>query len=79
VAVVGASTSLFGAVWTKAELRKLLAAIGARVIARELPVPRAQEAFDSSGGLSDREQQALFTEIVATLITEARLPTHQAA
>jgi chromate reductase, NAD(P)H dehydrogenase (quinone) len=79
VAVVGASTSIFGAVRAQADLRKVLAAIGAQVIDRELPVPRAQEAFDSSGALGDREQQALLAEIVATLITEARVPADQAA
>jgi chromate reductase, NAD(P)H dehydrogenase (quinone) len=79
VAVVGASTSLFGAVWAQAELRKVLAEIGARVIERELPVSRAQEAFEPSGALADPEQQALLAGIVATLITEARLPAHQAA
>jgi chromate reductase, NAD(P)H dehydrogenase (quinone) len=79
VAVIGASTSLFGAVWAQAELRKVLTAIGARVIDRELPVPRAQDAFDSSGGLGDPQQQAVLDDIVATLITEARLPAHQAA
>ena len=36
-------------------------------------------AFDPSGALADPEQQALLAEIVATLITEARLPAHQAA
>jgi chromate reductase len=56
LAVIGASTSLFGAVWAQAELRKVLAAIGARVIDRELPVPPAQDAFDSSGALGDPEQ-----------------------
>lgn len=79
VAVVGASTSIFGAVWAQADLRRVLAAVGARVIDRELPVPRAQEAFDSSGALGDREQQTRLAEIVATLITEARVPACQAA
>jgi chromate reductase len=77
--VIGASTSLFGAVWAQAELRKVLAAIGARVIDPELPVPRAQDAFDSSGALADRKQRALLTDIVASLIAEARFPAHQAA
>ena len=36
-AVVGASTGLFGAVWAQAEVRKVLAAIGAEVVDRELP------------------------------------------
>jgi chromate reductase, NAD(P)H dehydrogenase (quinone) len=30
--VVGASTGLFGAVWAQAEARKVLAALGARVL-----------------------------------------------
>ncbi len=33
-AVIGASTSLFGAVWAQAEARKVLGAMGARVIDR---------------------------------------------
>ena len=45
VAVVGASTGLFGAVWAQAELRKVLGAIGARVVDRELPVGLADDAF----------------------------------
>jgi len=43
VAVIGASTGMFGAVWAQAELRKVLGAIGAKVIDRELPVPMADE------------------------------------
>src|SRR5262245_56862798 len=45
-AVIGASTGLFGAVWAQAEGRKVLAALGARVIDGELPVTQAQDAFD---------------------------------
>jgi chromate reductase, NAD(P)H dehydrogenase (quinone) len=45
VAVVGASTGMFGAVWAQAELRKVLGAMGARVVDRDAPVPRAHEAF----------------------------------
>ncbi len=48
-AVVGASTSLFGAVWAQAELRKVLSTIGARVVDRELPIPQAEEALGSDG------------------------------
>ena len=39
VLVVGASTGAFGAAWAQAELRKVLAALGARVVDVELPVP----------------------------------------
>src|SRR5207253_2671340 len=45
VAVVGASTGGFGAVWAQAELRKVLAALGARVLDLELPVPHAHTRF----------------------------------
>ena len=38
VAVVGASTGLFGAVWAQADLRRILQVIGATVDERELPV-----------------------------------------
>jgi chromate reductase len=38
VAVVGASTGLFGAVWAQAETRKVLGIIGADVLDGELPV-----------------------------------------
>jgi chromate reductase, NAD(P)H dehydrogenase (quinone) len=50
VAVVGASTGLFGAVWAQAELRKVLGSIGARVVDEELPVGQAHEAFTPDGG-----------------------------
>src|SRR6266545_3208920 len=48
-AVVGASTGMFGAVWSQAEARKTLAASGARVIDKELPVGQADEAFTDDG------------------------------
>ena len=53
VAVIGASTGLFGAVWAQAELRKVLAAIGARVLDRELPVGMADDAFTADARLAD--------------------------
>ncbi|MHB8532420.1 MAG: NADPH-dependent FMN reductase [Solirubrobacteraceae bacterium] len=48
-AVIGASTSLFGAVWAQAETRKVLGATGAKVIDRELPVPHAHETLGQDG------------------------------
>lgn len=62
--VIGASTGMFGAVWSQAETRKVLGAIGARVIDRELPVPTADEQFHESGRLSDAELEA---ELVVSL------------
>ena len=63
-AVIGASTGMFGAVWSQAETRKVLGAIGARVVDRELPVPTAHEQFHESGRLSDAE---LERELVVSL------------
>ena len=42
-AAIGASTGMFGAVWAQAELRKVLGALGGRVIEAELPVGHAKE------------------------------------
>jgi chromate reductase, NAD(P)H dehydrogenase (quinone) len=71
VAVVGASTGVFGAVWAQAELRKVLAALGARVLDVELPVPHAHTRFDD-GGLTDDEIRASLAEAVEALAAESR-------
>ena len=42
-AAIGASTGMFGAVWAQAELRKVLGAMGGRVVEAELPVGHAKE------------------------------------
>ena len=47
VAVIGSSTGLFGAVWAQAELRKVLTAMGARVVDVEIAVGLAAEKFDA--------------------------------
>ena len=69
VAVIGASTGLFGAVWAQAELRKVLRHTGARVLDEELPVPGAAWAFADDGDLADpelgRRLEALLEELVA--------------
>ena len=44
--VIGASTGMFGAVWAQAETRKVLGALGARVVDEELPVALAPEGLD---------------------------------
>src|SRR3954468_8611723 len=49
VAVVGASTGAFGAVWAQAELRKVLATAGARVVEGDVAVGHAHERFDENG------------------------------
>ena len=71
VAVVGASTGGFGAVWAQAELRKVLAALGARVLDVELPVPHAHTRFDE-GDLTDDEIRTALAEVLETLAEEVR-------
>jgi chromate reductase len=71
-AVIGTSTGMFGAVWAQAELRKSLAAAGARVIDRELPVADAENAFEPGGALAEYDQTLALGEIVAELLAEAR-------
>src|SRR6266849_5213055 len=71
VAVVGASTGAFGAVWSQAELRKVLAALGARVLDLELPVPHAHTRFEA-GGLIDDEIRASLADAMEALTEEIR-------
>jgi chromate reductase, NAD(P)H dehydrogenase (quinone) len=72
-AVIGASTSMFGAVWSQAETRKVLAAAGARVIDRDLPLPYAEELFDEDDKLKEPELQQKLEQIVGELVAQARL------
>jgi chromate reductase len=71
VAVIGASTGMFGAVWAQAELRKVLASAGARVLDAELPVPTAHTRFDEAGRLVDHEIRERLAEVVQTLAGSA--------
>ena len=72
VAVIGASTGMFGAVWAQAELRKVLGAAGARVVDRELPIATADEAFDESGALLDRDLRLELDGVLAELLNTAQ-------
>jgi chromate reductase, NAD(P)H dehydrogenase (quinone) len=78
VAVISASTGMFGAVWASAELRKVLGLIGARALDRDTPVgmagsgslesPETREALEAT--LNDlaemvAERQALLAERAA--------------
>jgi chromate reductase len=67
-AVIGASTGLFGAVWAQAEVRKVLAAIGADVVDRELPVMQAHIQFDEYGNLREEDLRGQLAEHVAALV-----------
>lgn len=66
--VLGASTGMFGAVWSQAETRKVLSAIGARVLDLELPVPSAHEQFTDAGALADGDIEQSLSEALAALV-----------
>jgi chromate reductase len=72
VAVVGASTGAFGAVWAQAELRKVLAATGARVVDAEVAVGHAHERFDAEGKLVDDNARGQLREVVDAVVAELR-------
>jgi chromate reductase len=77
-AVIGASTSMFGALWAQAELRKVLSAAGARVLDAELAVATAHEAFDDDEALNDVELHEALGAIVDDLVEMARQRTERA-
>jgi chromate reductase len=67
VAVVGASTGAFGAVWAQAELRKVLASMGARVVEGDVAVGHAPTRFDEEGTLVDDQLREQLQETVGAL------------
>src|SRR5512133_3509325 len=70
VAVVGASTGAFGAVWAQAELRKVLAATGARMVDGEVAVGHAPTRFDEDGRLTDDGIREQLQEVMSALASE---------
>lgn len=74
VAVIGASTGLFGAVWAQAEVRKALKASGAHPVESELPVGLADYAFAEDGTLNDSELTQRYQDLLADLVREVTAP-----
>jgi chromate reductase len=70
-AVIGASTGMFGAVWAQAETRKVLGALGGRVVERELPVARAAELYRNGRLELSPEQNEELEGILAEMVSEA--------
>jgi chromate reductase len=76
VAVVGASTGLFGAAWAQAELRKILRTIGANVVDRELTLAQAHQQFDARGSLLASELREQLAEHIDELLDAATAHLH---
>jgi chromate reductase len=72
VAVISSSTGMFGGVWAAAETRKVLGALGARVLEDTLALPKAHErlADGVDGALSDELRPVVHA---LTNAVEARL------
>ena len=68
VAVIGASTGLFGARWAQAELRNVLKTVGASVLETELSVATAHEAFSAEGQLREPQLAVSLCAIVGELL-----------
>jgi chromate reductase len=79
-AAIGASTGMFGAVWAQAEARKVLGAMGGRVVEAELPVGHAHELLaDGRLELSpehSRQLEEILDELVAVAEPAAVLASH---
>jgi chromate reductase len=78
VAVLSASTGMFGAVWAAAETRKVMGALGARTLEETLALPKAHESVGV--GFEPSELDAL-RNVVAELAAavEARQALRSAA
>jgi chromate reductase, NAD(P)H dehydrogenase (quinone) len=70
VAVIGASRGMFGAVWAQAELRKTLAASGARVAEGEVALGHAHTRFDDEGRLNEPDMIEQIQAVVEALLAE---------
>jgi chromate reductase len=72
-AVIGASTGMFGAVWAQAELRKVLGAMGGRVVETELPVGHAKDLLVGEHLELSPQQSEQLEEILAELVAQAEI------
>ena len=70
-AVIGASTGMFGAVGAQAELRKVLGAMGGRVIEAELPVSHAAALRDGDRLKLEPNQSEQLEELLSELVAIA--------
>jgi chromate reductase, NAD(P)H dehydrogenase (quinone) len=79
VATIGASTGMFGAVWAQAELRKVLGAMGGRVLEAELPVGHAARLHHGDRLELEPEPAERLDEILAELAAAAEPEAQLAA
>jgi chromate reductase len=73
IAVIGASVTMFGAVWAQGVTRKALELAGADVLTDELPVCEVHTVLAEAGTLTGPELQTRLEDLVASFA--ARLET----
>jgi chromate reductase len=78
VAVIGASTGHFGAVWAQEELRRTLAVAGAVVLESPFALAEAARRFDGAGRLASVSDRRELASVVAGLVHLAQ-PVHAPA
>ncbi len=71
VAIAGATTGQYGAIWAQQDLRRVLGICGGRVIEGELPVSTAHRRFDERGQLTDPLVAERLRAHLAALVAEA--------
>jgi chromate reductase len=74
VAIAGATTGQYGAIWAQQDLKRVLGIAGARVVGGELPVSAAHEKFDAEGRLLDPLLAERLRKHLAGLAAELALP-----
>jgi chromate reductase len=78
VAVGGASTGRYGALWAIQDLRRVLGIAGARVIDGEVSVPLAHEQVGGTGEISSEVARQRLHDLLSSLVGESA-PTALAA
>ena len=74
VAIAGATTGQFGALWAQQDLRRILGIAGARVVDGELPIARAESVFDEAGHLQDPLVAERLRRHLGALVDDAAVP-----
>lgn len=72
VAVIGASSGAYGAVWAQEELRKILRASGARVLGEGVAIGRAEGAFGPTGELARPAERRQLEQVIRALADDAQ-------
>ena len=67
VAVIGASTSQYGAMWAQDHARKALGLAGARVLESGVAIARVDERLSELGTLADEDTRAQLEQVLTEL------------